>query len=87
MKFKAAETESASRRGTHGEEVGAALGLLADGRRRVGGLRDVDAQLLLAGAGRGRHRRRVVAQAAAAVARLRGRRRRRSTFRCRSERA
>lgn len=55
---------------THGEEVGAALGLLPDGRGRVGGLRHVDAQLLLARAGRGRHRGRVVAQAAAAVTRL-----------------
>lgn len=57
---------------THGEEVGAAFGLLPHGRRRVGSLRHVDAQLLLAGAGCGRHRRRVVAQAAAAVTRLGG---------------
>lgn len=46
---------------THGEEVGATFGLLPDGRGRVGGLRRVDAQLLLAGARRGRNRRRVVA--------------------------
>lgn len=52
---------------THGEEVGAPLGLLAHRRGCVGGLRHVDAQLLLAGAGRGRHRRRVVAKAAAAA--------------------
>lgn len=57
-------------RQTHGEEVGAALGLLPDGRWRVGGLRHVDAELLLAGGRRGRHRRRVVAQTAAAVTRL-----------------
>lgn len=57
-------------RNTHGEEVGAAFGLLADGRWRVGGLRHVDAELLLAGARRGRHRGRVVAQTAAAVTRL-----------------
>lgn len=55
---------------THGEEVGAALGLLPDRRRCVGGLRHVDAELLLTGAGRRRHRRRVVAQTAAAVTRL-----------------
>lgn len=59
-------------RRTHGEEVGAAFGLLPDGRRRVGGLRYVDAELLLAGARRGRHRRRVVAQTAAAITRLQG---------------
>lgn len=59
---------------THGEEVGAAFGLLPDGRGRVGGLRHVDAQLLLTGTRRGRHRRRVVAQAATAVTRLDGRR-------------
>lgn len=59
-------------RKAHREQVGAAFGLLADGRRRVGGLRDVDAELLLAGAGCGRHRRRVVAQTAAAVTRLEG---------------
>lgn len=35
---------------THGEEVGAAFRLLADGCWRVGGLRDVDTELLLAGA-------------------------------------
>lgn len=52
---------------THGEEVGAALGLLPDGRGCVGGLWHVDAQLLLTRAGRRRHRGRVVAQAAAAV--------------------
>lgn len=55
---------------THGEEVRAALGLLPDGRGRVGGLRHVDAQLLLAGARRGRDGGGVVAQAAAAVTRL-----------------
>lgn len=38
-------------------------------------MRDVDAELLLAGAGRGRHGRRVVAQAPAAVARLEGQKR------------
>lgn len=54
------------------EEVGAAFGLLPDRRGSVGGGRDVDTQLLLAGAGRGRHRRRVVTQTAAAVTRLRG---------------
>lgn len=63
------------RRETHGEEVGAAFGLLPDGRWRVGGLRHVDAELLLAGAGRGRHRRRVVAQTAAAVTCLEGQKR------------
>lgn len=62
---------------THGEEVGAAFGLLPDRRGRVGGLRHVDAELLLAGAGRRRHRRRVVAQTAAAVTRLEGKTRRR----------
>lgn len=56
---------------THSEEVGAAFGLLPDRRGGVGGLWDVDAELLLAGAGGGRHRRRVVTQAAAAVTRLR----------------
>ena len=55
---------------SHSEEVGAAFGLLADGCWRVGGLRDVDTKLLLAGAWRGRHRRGVVAQTAAAVTRL-----------------
>lgn len=64
---------------TYSEEVGAPLGLLAHRCGCVGGLRHVDAQLLLAGAGRGRHRRRVVAQAAGpdatatAVARLEAR--------------
>lgn len=48
-------SESVFHRGTHGKEVGATFGLLPDGRRRVRGLRDIDAQLLLAGAGRGRH--------------------------------
>lgn len=57
---------------THSEEVGAAFGLLPDGCWGVGGLRDVDAELLLAGAGRGRHRGRVVAQAPAAITRLEG---------------
>lgn len=57
---------------THSEEVGPAFGLLPDGCRGVGGLRYVDAQLLLAGAGRGGHRGRIVAQAPAAVTRLEG---------------
>ena len=52
---------------THREEVGAAFGLLPDGCGGVSGLRDIDAELLLAGAGCGGHRRRVVAQAAAAA--------------------
>lgn len=55
------------RPGTHSEEVGAALGLLAYGRRRVAGLGHVDAELLLAGAGRRRHRGGVVTQAATTV--------------------
>ena len=55
---------------THSEEVGPALGLLADGRGRVGCGRHVDAELLLAGARRGRHGGGVVAQAPAAVTRL-----------------
>lgn len=55
---------------THGEEVGPALGLLADGRGRVGRGRHVDAELLLAGARRGRHGGGVVAQAPAAITRL-----------------
>lgn len=59
---------------THGEEVGATFGLLADGCWCIGGLRDVDAQLLLAGARRGRHRRGVVAQTATAITRLEGQR-------------
>ena len=55
---------------THSEEVGPTLGLLADGRGRVGCGRHVDAELLLAGARRGRHGGGVVAQAPTAVTRL-----------------
>lgn len=55
---------------THSEEVGPALGLLADRRGRVGRGWHVDAELLLAGARRGRHRGGVVAQAPAPVTRL-----------------
>lgn len=55
---------------THGEEVGAAFGLLADGCGCVGTLGDIDAQLLLAGAGGGGHGRRVVTQTASTVAGL-----------------
>lgn len=47
-------------RTTHSEEVRAAFRLLADRCWRVGGLRDVDTKLLLAGAGCGRDRRRIV---------------------------
>ena len=57
----------ALRRDTHSEEVGPALGLLADGRGRVGRGRYVDAQLLLAGARRGRDRGGIVAQTPASI--------------------
>lgn len=59
--------DPAPRGDTHGEEVGPALGLLADGRGRVGRGRYVDTQLLLAGAGRGRDRGGIVAQTPASV--------------------
>ena len=57
---------------THGEEVGAPFGLLADGRGRVGGRRHVDAQFLLAGGRRGGDGGRVVTKTTAAVTGLQG---------------
>lgn len=52
---------------TDREQVGATLGLLTDRRRRVGRLRHVDAQLLLACTGSGGYRGGVIAQTASSI--------------------
>lgn len=62
---------------TYCEDVGAALGLLADGCGRVGGSNGLDTHLPLADAGSGGHRGGVVAERTPAVRRLEEERRRR----------